>query len=248
VVAQKEIWSDNGTNFTGAEKELRHSVQDLNEERIKSELHLREVEWFSCPLPEWRFQPPAASHMSGVWERPIISVRKAMKAVLGSPGALVGLETLRTVFAEVTSILNSRPLCPSSDDPNDLEPLTPNNFLLQRRNLFVPPGVFAKEDLYSRKQWRHAQFIADCLWSRWMREYVPTLQQRPKWLVNKRNLPVNDLVLVVDNTVPRSRWLLERVTRVFPGEDLCVRRAEVRTKSSRLVRPVTKLCLLEEAT
>ena len=77
----KEIWSDNGTDFTGAEKELRQSVQDLNEARIKSELHLRKVEWYSCPLPEWRFQPPAASHTSGVWERLIRSVRKAMKSV-----------------------------------------------------------------------------------------------------------------------------------------------------------------------
>ena len=244
----KEIWSDNGTNFTGAEKELRLLVQDLNEERIKNELHSREVEWYSCPLPEWRFQPPAASHMSGVWERLIRSVRKSMKAVIGCQSALVGLETLRTVFAEVTSILNSRPICPSSEDPNDLEPLTPNHLLLQRRNLFVPPGVFAKEDLFSRKQWRHAQFIANCFWSRWIREYVPTLQQRHKWLLNKRNLAVNDLVLVVDNTVPRCRWLLGRVTKVFPGEDLHVRTAEVRTKSSRLLRPVTKLCLLEEAT
>ena len=160
----KEIWSDNGKNFTGARKELRRLVQDLNEEHIKSELHSREVEWYRCPPPEWRFQLPAASHMSAVWERLIRSVRKAMKAVLGSPGALVGLETLRRVFAEVTSILNSCPICPSSDDPIDLEPLTPNH-LLQCRNLFVPPGVFTKEDLYSRKQWRHTQFVADCFWS-----------------------------------------------------------------------------------
>jgi len=89
-----------------------------------------------------------------------------MKAVLGSLGTLVGLETLRTVFVEVTSILNSRPICPPSDDPNELELLTPNHLLLQPRNLFVPPGVFAKEDLYSRKPWRHAQFIVDCFWSR----------------------------------------------------------------------------------
>ena len=173
---------------------------------------------------------------------------RAMRAVLGSQGALIGLETLCTVFAEVTSILNSRPICPSSDDPNDLELLTPNHVLLQCRNLFVPPRVFAKEDLYSPKQWRHAQFITDCFWSRWIREYVLTLQQRHKWLLSKQNLAVNDLVLVVDNTVPRSRWLLGRVTRVFPGEDLCVRTAEVNTKSSRLVRHVKKLCLLEEAT
>ena len=62
----KEIWSDNGTNFTGAKKELRLLVQDMSDERIKSELHSREVEWYTCPLPEWRFQPPAASHLSGV--------------------------------------------------------------------------------------------------------------------------------------------------------------------------------------
>ena len=244
----KEIWSDNGTNFTGAEKELRLLVQDMSDERIKSELHSREVEWYKCPLPEWRFQPPAASHMSGVWERLVRSVKKAMKAVLGSRSALVDLEALRTVFAEVTSILNSRPICSSSDDPKDMEPLTPNHLLLQRRNLFVPPGIFAKEDVYSRKQWRHAQFIANCFWCRWVREYVPMLQHRHKWLLNRRNLAVNDLVLVVDNTLPRCRWLLGRVTKVFPGEDARVRTAKVKTKTSRLVRPVTKLCLLEEAT
>ena len=58
---------------------------------------------------------------------------------------------------------------------------------------------------------------------------------------------MNDLVLVVDKTVPRSRWLLGRVTKVFPGEDSRVRNAEVKTKDSSLTRPVTKLCLLEEA-
>lgn len=243
----KEIWSDNGTNFTGAERELRRSVRELNEEQIRRELHSYDAEWFKYVLPRWRFQPPTASHMSGVWERLIRSVRKAMNAVLSKPGAAIPLETLRTVFAEVTSILNSRPISPASDDPSDMEPLTPNHLLLKRRNLAIPPGVFAKEELYSRKQWRHAQFLANCFWSRWVLEYVPTLQQRHKWLLNKRNLAVNDLVLVVDKTVPRSRWLLGRVMKVFPGEDSRVRTAEVKTKDSSLTRPVTKLCLLEEA-
>ena len=243
----KEIWSDSGTNFTGAERELRRSVRELNEEQIRRELHSYDAEWFKYVLPRWRFQPPTASHMSGVWERLIRSVRKAMNAVLSKPGAAIPLETLRTVFAEVTSILNSRPISPASDDPSDMEPLTPNHLLLQRRNLAIPPGVFAKEELYSRKQWRHAQFLANCFWSRWVLEYVPTLQQRHKWLLNKRNLAVNDLVLVVDKTVPRSRWLLGRVMKVFPGEDSRVRTAEVKTKDSSLTRPVTKLCLLEEA-
>jgi len=64
-----------GRADTAAEREFYLLVQDLNEEHIKTELHSREVEWYSCPLPEWHFQLPGASHMLGVWERPIRSVR-----------------------------------------------------------------------------------------------------------------------------------------------------------------------------
>lgn len=97
--------------------------------------------------------------MNGVWERLIRSIRKIMKAILGSQSALIGLEALRTVFVEVVTILNSHPLTPSSDDPSDPEPLTPNHLLLQRKHLALPPGLFVHEDLYRRKQWRRAQFL-----------------------------------------------------------------------------------------
>ena len=243
----REVWSDNGTNFTGAERELRASIKEFNEEEIRKELHSRNIEWHQCPMPKWKFQPPAASHMSGVWERLIRSVRKCMKGLLGNPNAPLALETLRTVFYEAASILNSRPLSPSSDDPNDLEPLTPNHFLLLRSNATPPPGVFTENDLYSRKHWRHAQYLTNHFWKRWKKEYVPLLQQRHKWTSVKRNLKVDDLVLITDSVEPRSKWLLGRVTRVNVGRDNHVRSAEVRTKSSVLVRPVTKLCLLEES-
>jgi hypothetical protein len=105
----------------------------------------KEIEWEICPISKWRFQPPAASHMSRVWERLIRSVRRSMKAVIGHPHAFLSKETLRTLFAEVVTILNSRPLCPSSDDPNDLELLTPNHLLLQRRSLVIPPGMLLKK-------------------------------------------------------------------------------------------------------
>ena len=65
--------------------------------------------------------------MSGAWEWLITSVTQPMKAVIGSQSALVDLEVLLTVFAEVTSILNGSS---SSDNPNDMEPLTPNHPLL----------------------------------------------------------------------------------------------------------------------
>ena len=95
----REIWSDNGTNFVGAEREIRRLTREWDQEKIKGTLRAKEIKWRSRPMPRWRFQPPTASHMNGVWERLIRSVRKSMKAVLGHPNALVGLETLRTVFA-----------------------------------------------------------------------------------------------------------------------------------------------------
>lgn len=62
--AAKEIWSDNGTNFTGAENEIRLAVQQLDPEAIRRSLHEKEVEWHCQPLKKWHFQPPTASHMS----------------------------------------------------------------------------------------------------------------------------------------------------------------------------------------
>ncbi len=181
--ATKEIWSDNGTNFVAGEKEIRLAVKGWNQKAIIEAMHERGVEWHSQPLKKWHFQPPTASHMSGVWERLIRSVRKTMKAVIGHPHAFVKRETLRTVFAEAAGILNSRPLCSSSEDPNDREPITPSHLLQQRQGLAVPPGLFEDSEIHSRKQWRRGQVLANHFWTRWISEYLPVLQERKKWLL-----------------------------------------------------------------
>ena len=63
-------------------------------------------------------------------------------------------ETLRTLFCEVEAIVNSRPLTPVSDSPDDLSPLTPNNALGMETGVIVPPpGIFQREDIYLRKRW-----------------------------------------------------------------------------------------------
>ena len=69
-----------------------------------------------------------------------------------------------------------------------------------------------------------------------VREYIPTLQQRQKWICEKDNLKIGDVVLVVDNNSPRGRWLLGRVIKTFPGRDGKVRAAEIKTKNSTLTR------------
>lgn len=51
----------------------------------------------------------------------------------------------------------------------------------------------------------------------------------------------------VTGDVFATRRLPKRVTKVFPGQDGLVRTAEVKTKSSTLLRPILKLFLLEES-
>jgi len=192
------------------------------------------------------FQPPRASLTSGVWERLIRSTRTALKAILGK--GLVDEEVLTTVLTEVESILNSRPLAPASDDPNNCEPLTPNHLLLQRPVHTLPPGSFVKEDIFVRKKWRQTQILADHFWKRWLKEYVPALQERQKWHRPRRNADVENLVLLVDEPLPRGQWRMGRIVKVVRGRDWLVRTVQVKTgASTSLVRPIQKLCLLDES-
>ena len=156
-------------------------------------------------------------------------------------------ETLHTVLVETEAIVNSRPLTPVSDDSNDYEALTPNHFLVGRASPNSPPGRFGERKINSRKRWRMAQALADMIWRMWRKEYLPTLTMRSKWNKEQRNLKEGDLILLKSDDVPRSHWPLERILKTFPGSDGRVRMAEVKTPNGTLMRPVAKICMLEES-
>ena len=89
------------------------------------------------------------------------------------------------------------------------------------------------------------QFLADQFWTRWVKEYLPNLQLRQKWLETKGNLQTGSIVLILDESLPRNNWPLGRVLKTFPGRDGLVRSVQVKTANNVLVRPINKLCLLE---
>ena len=115
------LFSDNGTNFVGSFREIRKELQ-LSEKLLGEKLSGQDI--------EWHFNPPAAPHMGGVWERLVRSVKRCLTVVLGSQ--VLTDEVLNTAFTEVEFIVNSRPLTHVSTDPTDLEAITPNHFLLGR--------------------------------------------------------------------------------------------------------------------
>ena len=144
-------------------------------------------------------------------------------------------------------MVNSRPLTHVSSDPTDPEALTPNHFLMGHASPHLAPGPTRDGDMCSRRRWKQSQAVAEHVWKRWAREYIPSLTRRSKWRQEAINLQVGDLVLMAESNLSRGSWPLARVIRVFPGEDGRVRSAELRTSGGRTyTRPVAKVCFLKK--
>ena len=167
-----------------------------NKDNIYSSMQQKGIEWF--------FNPPAASHFGGAWEREIRTARKIFYSIMMEHPRSLNDEVLSTVFCEVEAIMNNRPLTPVSCDPNDLRPLTPNHLILLSESTLLPPGIFTADDSYGVKRWKTVQHLANQFWQRWKREYLKDIQLRNKWQIDTEPLKVNDLVLIVDNLAPRN--------------------------------------------
>ena len=241
----RSIRSDNGGNYIGAEGELRQALKEMDKEKISAFLLENSCDWI-----EWEKNPPVSSHMGGVWERQIRSIRSILSSSLHTHAARLNDESLHTLLVEVEAIINSRPLAVDTLTDESIEPITPNHLLtLKSKVVFPPPGVFQKADVYCRKRWRAVQFLANEFWRRWRQEYLQIMQERKKENVAQQNIQVDDIVLVIDSDLPRNKWPMARVVETFPSSDDLVRHVSVKLSGSNipLKRPVVKLILLVEA-
>ena len=187
-----------------------------------------------------KFNPSAAPHFGGVWERLVRSCKKALYAVLGN--RLVTEEVLSTTMCVVEQTLNARPLTPVSSDVNDLEALTSNHFLLGNKNVCLPYLPCAEEFVNHRKFFRQTQAHANLIWDRFRKEYLPTLKNRQKWRsTTNETLTELDLVWLIEDSDKRGYYNLGRVTGTNDESDGVIRSAIVRTNDGVYKSPVVKL-------
>lgn len=141
-------------------------------------------------------------------------------------------------------MLNSRPLCPLSYDPNDLSALTPGHFLTLAPLSSIPDPDLTSTNVNRLTRWQLIQRIQQDFWRRWHREYLHQLHQKLKWNETTSSIVPGTLVLVKQENNPPLKWPLARVEKCHLGADGICRVVTLKTQRGQLQRPVVKICPL----
>ncbi|XP_072400764.1 uncharacterized protein [Diabrotica undecimpunctata] len=206
-----KIYSDNGSNYIGANTELKELQKflELESQTISNTLGNEGI--------QWQFIPARAPNFGGLWEAAVKSCKHHLRRILvNSP---LTYEEFITLLAQVEAVLNSRPLVPLSSSPDDLEVLTPSHFLIGRKLTAAPDPSLQEIPVNHLSRWQHVQMLHQHFWSRWSSEYLAGLQQGQKWLKNSNNLQTGQLVIIKEDNLPPSQWRLGRVKELFCGPD-----------------------------
>lgn len=232
------IYSDNATNFVGSRNHLKE-LHDF----FKNKAYTNAIEDFlSSNETQWKFIPPRSPHWGGIWEAAIKSAKHHIVRIVGQ--TTLTFEEFSTVLATIESILNSRPICPLSNDPTDLSCLTPGHFLIGDSLSAYPEKDVSEVSDNRLSTWQKCEKIKQLFWKRWTIEYLNRLQNRPKWLAASKNLKINQVVLLKEDNIHPLKWPLARIVGIMEGADGKVRVVRVRTQDGTFTRSITKICPL----
>ena len=225
--------SDNGTQLVGAERELKEmikgwSFKELTEFGVKQQM-------------EWKFTTPASPHQNGTAESLVKSIKRAIKIAIGEQ--ILSPFEFYTCLMEIANLINQRPIGRMPNDPNDGSYLCPNDLLLGRTSSTTPQGPF-RQTRNPRHRVEFVQKIIDTFWKRWKRDVFPNLIPRKKWTAERRNVRVDDIVVMEDANAVRGSWTIGRIVNVYPGNDGRIRNVKVKTASSEYQRPITKIAVI----
>ena len=156
------------------------------------------------------------------------SIRRVLSIL--NPGPTYNEDVLHTVLTEIQAIINSRPLFPITFLDVEERPLTPNNLLLPDANVSLLSPQPDKRNQYLLNKYKRTKFLISKARERWINEYLHNVADRTKWLGEKQNLCVNDVVMLSIDSLTNDMEL-ERVIEVYPDKRGYVRKARLRLKN-----------------
>lgn len=211
----KEIWSDNGTNFQGANRMIKEAWNLVVEECI-DKLSIQNV--------KWKFIPRHSPTFGGLWEACVKSMKYFVKRM--EPTTNFTYEEFYTLLCKIEALLNSRPLCTNPVEPSDSLSLTPFHFITNRRFEISPIDALEKKVPLTKKWLTIIQLQRD-FWKKFNTEYLYSLQKKQKWINRNPNLKVGDVVLIKEPSITPGEWKMGRISKLYTDPQGVVRKADV---------------------
>lgn len=213
------IFSDNGTCFHGADKELKDIVKA--HDQVTSSYCINQ-------LIKWQYTTPRAPHAGGIYEAGIKNAKHHLKRIMNR---VFTFEQFTTILCKVEAVLNSRPLTPLSSDPADTRVLTPGHFLIGGPLNAIPQRNFSNVAPNRLKAWEGLQQIQQQFWQSWYKDYLHNLQTRPNNCQDVHHFKIGDMVLVKEPNMPPMKWMMGRIVKLFPSpRDKIVRNVRIITQ------------------
>ena len=235
----KKIYSDQGTNFRGADREMREALTDWRKHVDNDKLADKGI--------EWHFGPANCGSAGGAWERLIGLTKKLLKSVIGEK--TLDNDTFETLLAGAMGIMNRRPLTPATADIDEWMVLSPAHFLYPHEFTNSMPSILplpTDETTYLRASWKLSRELIQVFWRQWSQTYLDGLRKKAKWRNSSDGPVIGQIVLLTEPDIPRESWRMARVIEIINTDQLHVRRIKVRDASGTVFdRHVTGVVPLE---
>lgn len=191
---------------------------------------------------QWEFIPPFSPHQGGLHESAIKQCKYHLKRVIGTD--IYTYDQMNTLLVQVEACLNSRPLMPLSNDPQESLVLTPAHFLVGESLKANPEPNLLQIPENRLDRYQLIQQKLQSFWKKWQHEYLLGLQIRSKWVTSSPNVKEDMLVLVEDKNAPPMKWKIGRIEKVYHGIDGLVRVVKIRTSLGSVHRSIQHIAPL----
>ena len=187
-------------------------------------------DYLSTLSASWRYILEVSPWWGEFWKQMVQVVKRSLRKILSK--LKLTYEELLTVISEIESVVNSRPLCYVYDNSIE-EVITPSHLLLDRRVLTRLDSDFNENNMDCNALSRRLHYLQTLIvhyWNRWRPKHLSELRERHKLtnVIPDRQIKLNEVVIIEETHVPRSRWKIGQVEEFITSKDGFNRRCKLR--------------------